>query len=140
MKPRNVILAVLAVVVVVAVFLANRSGERAAPESTTPAAPQQGGAGSTQPATSPTPSTEAPGATEEVTEQNIPHFHASLEEAGPLPRILPASNFRIPVVARAYRVAARIPEVLAQQPCYCWCDKIGHGSLVDCFATDHGAG
>jgi hypothetical protein len=43
-------------------------------------------------------------------------------------------------VARAYRVAQQIPAVLAQQPCYCWCDSMGHGSLVDCFATDHGAG
>jgi len=30
--------------------------------------------------------------------------------------------------------------VLAQQPCYCWCDKFGHASLLDCFATEHGAG
>jgi hypothetical protein len=52
-----------------------------------------------------------------------------------------ASYFRgYPPVERAYQVAARIPEVLAEQPCYCWCDKFGHGSLLDCFATDHGAG
>jgi hypothetical protein len=30
--------------------------------------------------------------------------------------------------------------VLAQQPCYCNCgDSFGHGSLLDCFASDHSA-
>jgi hypothetical protein len=93
----------------------------------------------------PTPapaSNQAPGGTTAVPlaeGPRVPHYHASLEEAQPLPRILPASQFRIPVVAKAYRIAARIPGVLAQQPCYCWCDRMGHGSLVDCFATEHGA-
>jgi hypothetical protein len=45
-----------------------------------------------------------------------------------------------PHIERAYRVAHRIPGVLAQQPCYCWCNKFGHGSLLDCYASDHGAG
>jgi hypothetical protein len=71
----------------------------------------------------------------------IPAFHASAEAAKPLPRILAAEQFSTPYVAKAYRIAARIPEVLAQQPCYCYCDDgFGHGSLVDCFADDHGAG
>jgi hypothetical protein len=70
----------------------------------------------------------------------VPHYFNSVAEAGELPRILPAERFPIPVVAKAYRAAARIREVLAQQPCYCFCDKMGHGSLLDCFATDHGAG
>jgi hypothetical protein len=30
--------------------------------------------------------------------------------------------------------------VLAQQPCYCYCDGYGHGSLLDCYASYHGAG
>ncbi|MBI2956795.1 MAG: hypothetical protein HYY26_05745 [Acidobacteria bacterium] len=71
----------------------------------------------------------------------IPPFHESAEAARPLPRILPAEYFRgYPIVQQAYRIAGRIPEVIAQQPCFCYCDKFGHRSLLDCFASDHGAG
>ena len=44
-----------------------------------------------------------------------------------------------PQVAQAYRVAGQIPAVLAQQPCYCYCDSLGHSGLLDCFVTEHGA-
>ena len=71
----------------------------------------------------------------------VPPYHESAEAAKPFPKILPAAYFRdYPIVARAYRIAGKIPGVLAQQPCYCWCDKFGHDSLLDCFATNHGAG
>jgi hypothetical protein len=57
-----------------------------------------------------------------------------------LPRVLPADSFRDePTVAKAYAAAARIPAVVAQQPCYCGCDGRGHTSLLDCFASTHGA-
>jgi hypothetical protein len=29
--------------------------------------------------------------------------------------------------------------LLAQQPCYCYCQRKGHRSLLDCFKTDHAA-
>lgn len=138
MSKKNLALVGLAAVALVALVVANRSGEKSAapePHSHAPA---------TAPAATPQPpiSATTPGAplTAQPQERPVPHFHVRLEDALPLPKILPASQFRIPVVAKAYRIAARIPEVLAQQPCYCWCDKMGHGSLVDCFATDHGAG
>jgi hypothetical protein len=70
----------------------------------------------------------------------VPPYHLSAEAAKPYPRTLPPTLFAIPPVARAYEIAQRIPGVLAQQPCYCWCDKFGHGSLLDCYASDHGAG
>ena len=40
---------------------------------------------------------------------------------------------------QAYAVAKKIPQTLAQLPCYCHCD-IGHGhkSLQSCFVTEHG--
>ena len=45
------------------------------------------------------------------------------------------------VVVRAYEIAAKIPKVLAQEPCYCGCDRhFGHHSLLDCYASDHTAG
>jgi hypothetical protein len=48
--------------------------------------------------------------------------------------------FPDPVVQNAYAVAAKIKKTLYQQPCYCHCDRSqGHGSLLDCFASKHGA-
>jgi hypothetical protein len=139
MKTKNVALAGLVALVLIALVVANRPSEQTATPEPHTHAP------ATAPPTTPAPpiSATTPGATTPAAqpgEKPVPHFHARLEDALPLPKILSASQFRIPIVAKAYRVAARIPEVLAQQPCYCWCDKIGHGSLVDCFATEHGAG
>ena len=124
MKPKNVILAALAVTIVVTLYFAGRNAKQS------------------EPAPAPAPVAQQPVAQQPtaVPETRVPPFHPSAEAARPLPKILPPEQFSIPVVARAYRVAQRIPEVLAQQPCYCWCDKYGHGSLVDCFATEHGAG
>jgi hypothetical protein len=39
----------------------------------------------------------------------------------------------------AYDVAQKIPGVLYQMPCYCYCDRIGHNSLRTCFESAHGA-
>jgi hypothetical protein len=39
----------------------------------------------------------------------------------------------------AYQVAKEIPQVLAQLPCYCHCDRgHGHKSLHSCFESEHG--
>ncbi len=71
----------------------------------------------------------------------IPPYFDSAEEAKPFPKLLPATYFsNTPLVARAYRAAALIPEVVAQQPCYCFCDRYGHRSLLDCYASNHAAG
>lgn len=41
-------------------------------------------------------------------------------------------------VARAYRVAREIPEVLDQLYCYCRCkENVGHLSLLSCFVDRH---
>jgi hypothetical protein len=39
----------------------------------------------------------------------------------------------------AYELASKIPAVLHQQPCYCYCDRMGHNSLHSCFESTHGA-
>ena len=44
-----------------------------------------------------------------------------------------------PYQTHAYELAAKIPVVLHQQPCYCYCDRMGHNSLHSCFETSHGA-
>jgi hypothetical protein len=82
----------------------------------------------------------SPARTETQNESGEPPFFSSAEAAVPLPKTLSPDLFSQPYVARAYRAAERFPSVLAQQPCYCWCDKFGHRSLLDCFTTKHGAG
>jgi len=58
-----------------------------------------------------------------------------------LPPILGADQLwaEYPYQTHAYELAAKIPAVLHQQPCYCYCDRMGHNSLHSCFETTHGA-
>jgi hypothetical protein len=44
-----------------------------------------------------------------------------------------------PYQIHAYELAAKIPATLHQQPCYCYCDRMGHNSLHSCFENAHGA-
>jgi hypothetical protein len=39
-----------------------------------------------------------------------------------------------------YLVAKEIPEILAQLPCFCGCEAVGHENLLDCFVDEHGVG
>ena len=92
-----------------------------------------------------TPQGERGKSSNSVSKQNgetVPPYHKNARDAKPLPRLLPASDFiDRPMVARAYKIANEIPLVLAQQPCYCHCNKyFGHSSLLDCFASTHTAG
>ena len=48
-------------------------------------------------------------------------------------------NDQYPFQSHAYELAAKIPNVLYQQPCYCYCDRMGHKSLRSCFEGTHGA-
>jgi hypothetical protein len=48
-------------------------------------------------------------------------------------------NAQFPYQTHAYDLAAKIPVVLHQQPCYCYCDRMGHNSLHSCFESAHGA-
>ncbi len=50
-------------------------------------------------------------------------------------RILLSS--KSPVSAKLIPSPKDIPDVLAQQPCYCYCQRQGHRSLLDCFASLH---
>lgn len=45
-----------------------------------------------------------------------------------------------PVQIAAYKAVAKMPAVMYQQPCYCYCDRgHGHTSLHSCFESTHGA-
>jgi len=43
------------------------------------------------------------------------------------------------VVQQVYEFAARHPEVLQYVPCYCGCERIGHGGNHDCFVKSRAA-
>jgi Protein of unknown function with PCYCGC motif len=69
----------------------------------------------------------------------IPVYYSRPEDAMPFPATLEPEAFRPTDVREAYRVAKEIPGILAQQPCYCYCQRKGHRGLLDCFKTDHAA-
>ena len=61
----------------------------------------------------------------------------------------PARSSLVPTLApekftgkaqEAYRVVREDPQLIAQLPCYCYCDRgFGHKSLHSCFVDDHAA-
>ena len=70
----------------------------------------------------------------------VPAHHRAAPD-GPLPATLSPALFTDPVIQNAYAIAARIKKTLYQQPCYCHCDRsIGHGSLLDCYVSQHATG
>ncbi|MCM3870845.1 MAG: PCYCGC domain-containing protein [Pyrinomonadaceae bacterium] len=73
------------------------------------------------------------------TAPRIPAYQ-SASAVGNLPPTLPVSGF-VGKTREAYEVAKKIPQTLAQLPCYCECDLgFGHKSLHTCFENDHAAG
>src|SRR5271157_362241 len=79
-------------------------------------------------------------------DRGVPHFNAAPPGAGTaLPPILTkdqlwGENAQFPYQTHAYELAAKIPNVIYQQPCYCYCDRgMGHNSLHSCFSGTHGA-
>ena len=67
----------------------------------------------------------------------VPVYFKRVQDAMPFPPTLDPSQFESQNVREAYAVAKEIPDVLAQQPCYCYCQRQGHRSLLDCFRTLH---
>jgi len=78
-------------------------------------------------------------------ETGIPAYNAGPPPKGTkLPAILTkdqlwGADAQYPYQTHAYELASRIPAVLHQQPCYCYCDRMGHNSLHSCFENTHGA-
>ena len=79
-------------------------------------------------------------------DMEVPHFNsAPPAKSDKLPPILTkdqlwGNNATHPYQIHAYELAAKIPKVLYQQPCYCHCDRsMGHNSLHSCFSGMHGA-
>lgn len=55
--------------------------------------------------------------------------------------VVPAARYdAYPRVAQTYEMVAAVPMLIDGIYCYCDCaDHSGHYSLLDCFASDHGA-
>jgi hypothetical protein len=78
---------------------------------------------------------------------DVPAYNASAPRKGQtLPPILTPDNVVVQpgkyaaMQKHAYVLAAKIPRVIHQQPCYCYCDRgHGHNSLHSCFESEHGA-
>lgn len=60
-------------------------------------------------------------------------------ELPPLPHVQFASARPMPITRAAYEFAARHPEVLRYMPCFCGCEKHGHGNNEDCFVASRDA-
>jgi hypothetical protein len=75
---------------------------------------------------------------------HLPAYNTQPPLPGQLLPILPTDlrvgeNFKFPYQVHAYELATKIPGVIHQLPCYCYCERIGHKSLHTCFESDHGA-
>src|SRR5207249_4718543 len=103
---------------------------------------------STEPAqqntSSPAPdstSPQSPSAPEQSAETNAPHFRMPAfwenpDAAGVLPPTLDPAMVS-PEAQAAYLIAQQKPKLLAQMPCFCYCDRFGHKSLHDCYVGTH---
>jgi len=78
-------------------------------------------------------------------EGGVPAYNAGPPPKGmKLPPLLTKANLwgadaQYAYQTHAYELAAKIPTILHQQPCYCYCDRMGHNSLHSCFENTHGA-
>jgi hypothetical protein len=75
---------------------------------------------------------------------HVPAYNSKAPQAGQLLPILPSDqrvgeNFKYPYQVHAYELATKVPGVISQLPCYCYCERIGHSSLHTCFESNHGA-
>ena len=109
----------------VALYAYNKRKE-AAPDSTAASA------SSSEPA--PSPSHEANTST--APSYRIPPYFEDPSAAGVLaPTKDPATV--TPYAQAGYIVAQKDPTLLAQLPCFCYCDRFGHKSLHDCYVAEH---
>lgn len=71
--------------------------------------------------------------------QRIAAHYDPAPSLGQLRATLPPENFT-GKAREAYEAVRRVPQLIAQMPCYCHCDRsIGHKSLHSCFEDDHAA-
>lgn len=79
-------------------------------------------------------------------DSGVPAFHAAAPAKGQaLPPVLTEKQLAEqgltqPAQMASYKAAAKVPGLIYQMPCYCYCDRgHGHTSLHSCFEGTHGA-
>jgi hypothetical protein len=71
--------------------------------------------------------------------KKIPAFHSAPATAR-LAATMDPKLFNDVATQNSYAMAAKVRNVLYQQPCFCYCDvNDGHHSLFDCFVSEHAA-
>ncbi|MBV9146973.1 MAG: hypothetical protein JO065_13730 [Acidobacteria bacterium] len=82
----------------------------------------------------------------QFTQSEVPAYHPNPPAKGE--KLVPIAgtaqldqmNLKYDFQRRAYEAAAKVPRVLYQLPCYCYCDRsAGHSSLHSCFEGEHGS-
>ncbi len=70
---------------------------------------------------------------------NVPAHYETEPPAASLAPTLPPEQFK-GITREAYKAVGEIPQLIAQLPCYCHCDRgFGHKSLQSCYVDDHAA-
>jgi hypothetical protein len=72
---------------------------------------------------------------QESFEFRVPAFHQNVD-ALTLPPVMDPATVA-PEARAAYTIVKNKPKLIAQLPCFCYCERWGHGSLHDCFVTEH---
>jgi hypothetical protein len=73
------------------------------------------------------------------TGMHIPAHYESAPPASKLAAIVAPEQFS-GKAREAYQAVRATPQLIAQMPCYCHCDRgLGHKSLHSCFEDDHAA-
>jgi len=81
-------------------------------------------------------------------QSDIPAYHIGPPPKGEaLGKLIPPDQVQAsvgtkwePMQRHAFALAAKIPKVIYQEPCYCRCDKaMGHTSLHSCYEGQHAA-
>jgi hypothetical protein len=71
--------------------------------------------------------------------KSVPAHYQTEPAASSLERTLAPEKFT-GKAQEAYLVVQKAPQLIAQLPCYCYCDRgFGHKSLHSCFVDDHAA-
>ena len=86
-----------------------------------------------------TTSVAEPAPTRAAGPPRIPAHYETPPSLSQLRPVLPPQGFS-GKAREAYEAVRRAPQLIAQMPCYCHCDRsIGHKSLHSCFEDNHAA-
>jgi hypothetical protein len=85
-------------------------------------------------------SSSAPGSPQASTPASRPVGTGYTGDLPPLPQVQFAAARPAPILRAAYEFAGRHPEVLRYLPCFCGCERNGHGNNEDCFVAGRDAG